>query len=96
MLARQPGFWGYDKFIGDTRKKMEHLYENHPESFTSEKNLILKYWEFYEQLDLILEDKYEPFRQWFIKCTSPETITRCHRSMKEDNHIPNNSEYGRN
>ena len=90
VIAKQAGFWGYDKFIGDTCRKMEHLYENHPEVFDSEKELMLKYCEFFEQLDVILEDKYEPFRQWFLKCTSAETLTRCHRSMKEDNHIPTN------
>lgn len=84
-IAKQTGFWGFDKFIGDTRQKMEHLYENHPEVFDSEKLLMLKYWEFYEQLSLILEDKFETFKRWFLKCTSPETLTRCHRSMKEDN-----------
>ena len=80
----QRSFFGFDKFIGDTRQKMEHLLENHPEVFDSEKQLMLKYWEFYEQLDMVLEEKYESFRQWFLKCTSPETITRCHRLMKED------------
>ena len=81
----QKSFLGPDKFIGDTRQKMEHLYENHPEAFESEKQMMLKFWEFYEQLDVILEDKYESFRQWFLKCTSPETLTRCHRLLKENN-----------
>ena len=85
MLVKQLGFLGYDKFIGDTRKKMEHLYENHPETFQSEKQMMLKYWEFYEHLHEILEDRYEPFKQWFLNCTSPETLTRCHRLIKQDN-----------
>ena len=87
-IAKQIGFWGYDKFIGDTRQKMEHLYRNHPEVFDSEKRLMLRYWEFYEQLDMILEDKHESFKSWFLKATSPETLTRCHRSLKEENCTP--------
>ena len=67
---------------------MEHLYRNHPEAFQSEKQLMLEYWSFYERLDVVLEDKFESFRSWFLKATSPETLTRCHRSLKEDNHIP--------
>ena len=84
----QRSFFGFDKFIGDAKQKMIHLYRNHPEAFDSEKYLMLKFWEFYEQLDLVLEDKYDSFKSWFLKCTSPETLTRCHRSLKEDNHIP--------
>ena len=87
-IGIQKTLWGYDKFIGDTRQKMEHLYRNHPEVFDSEKQLMLKYWEFYEQLDVILEDKYDSFKSWFLRATSPETLTRCHRSLKEDNSIP--------
>jgi hypothetical protein len=87
VIAKQLGLLGYDKFIGDTRQKMEHLYENHPEVFDSEKLMMLEYWEFFEHLDDILGDKYQAFRQWFLRCTSPETLTRCHRLMKEDNNI---------
>ena len=87
-IAVQRGFWGTNTFIGDTRQKLEHLYKNHPEAFDSEKELMLKYWEFYEQLDAVLEDKFEAFKAWFLKCTSPETLTRCHRSLKEENLIP--------
>ena len=87
-IGIQKTLWGYDKFIWDTRQKLYHLYRNHPEVFDSEKQLMVKYWEFYEQLDLVLEDKYEAFEAWFLKCTSPETLTRCHRSLKEDNSIP--------
>ena len=87
----QRSFFGFDKFIGDTRQKMEHLYENHPEAFISEKQMMLKFWEFYEQLDSILEDKYESFKQWFLRCTSPETLTRCHRFMKENNNGQGNN-----
>ena len=88
LIGIQKTLWGYDKFIGDAKQKMMHLYKNHPEVFDSEKELMLKYWEFYEQLDLILEDKYDSFKSWFLKCTSPETLTRCHRALKEDNSIP--------
>jgi len=87
-IGIQKTLWGYDKFIGDAKQKMMHLYKNHPEVFDSEKQLMVKYWEFYEQLDLILEDKFEAFEAWFLKCTSPETLTRCHRSLKEENCIP--------
>jgi hypothetical protein len=83
----QKTLWGYDKFIGDSRQRMMHLYDSHPEAFDSEKQMMLKYWEFFEQLDLVLEDKLEAFRVWFLKCTSPETLSRCHRSLKEDGSI---------
>jgi len=53
---------------------------------------MLKFWEFYEQLDLILEDKLDSFKSWFLKCTSPETLTRCHRALKENGTIPLNPE----
>ena len=86
-IGIQKTLWGYDKFIGDAKQKIIHLYQNHPEAFDSEKMLLLKYWEFYEQLDLVLGDKLEAFRSWFIRCTSPETLTRCHRSLKEDGTI---------
>ena len=86
-IGIQKTLWGYDKFIGDAKQKMMHLYRNHHEAFDSEKQLMLKYWEFYEQLDLVLEDKYGSFKSWFLKATSPETLTRCHRSLKEEGTI---------
>ena len=84
----QKTLWGYDKFIGDAKQKMMHLYKNHPEVFDSEKELMLEYWTFFEQLDVVLKDKYEAFKSWFLRATSPETLTRCHRSLKEGNNIP--------
>lgn len=86
-IGIQKTLWGYDKFTGDAKQKMMHLYRNHPEAFDSEKELMFKYWEFYEQLDVVLEDKYEAFKSWFLRATSPETLTRCHRSLKEDGSI---------
>jgi len=91
-IGIQKTLWGYDKFIGDAKQKMMHLYRNHPEAFDSEKQLMVKYWEFYEELDVVLEDKYESFKSWFLKATSPETLTRCHRALKEDGTIQLNPE----
>lgn len=87
-IGIQKTLWGYEKFIGDTRQKMEHLYKNHHEAFQSEKQLMLEYWSFYEQLDAVLEDKFDSFKSWFLKATSPETLTRCHRALKEGGNIP--------
>ena len=53
-IGIQKTLWGYDKLV--------HLYRNHPEAFDSEKELMLKYWEFYEQFDFVLEDKYNSFK----------------------------------
>ena len=79
----QKGFW-QDEFIGATRRKLEELYYNNPEAFTSEKRCILEYYETFEHLSDVLGDKLAPFKAWFYKATSPETISRCRRSLREE------------
>lgn len=86
MLPVQTGFWN-DKVIGATRQKLEELYYNNPEALDSEKLCILEYYATYENLPDILGDKWPEFKKWFLKATSPETITRCRRAMKEDGTI---------
>ena len=93
----QKGFW-QDEFIGATRQKLEELYFNNPQAFKSEKRCMLEYWSTYENLREILGYKWEDFNTWFMKTTSPETITRCRRAMKEDGTIklsPRESENGK-
>lgn len=83
----QKGLW-LDEHIGNTREKLEELYTNEPQAFQSEKSCIISYWSTFENLSAILGDKWEAFSDWFLKvATSPETITRCRRDMKQTNFI---------
>jgi len=86
-LTVQKGFWGRDKFLADTKQKLDTLYYQKPEVFEKEKQVILEYWQTYEGLGNILKDKLPVFTDWFKSITSPETITRCLRSLKEDGTI---------
>ena len=82
-LPVQKGFW-QDAYIGNVRQKMEELNLYYPEALKSEKTSILAYWLEFEYLQDILGENWKQFRYWFLnKATSPETITRCRRAMKE-------------
>lgn len=91
MLVKQKGFWN-DVTIANTRKKLTELYSNNPDAFKSDKKLILAYWATYENVDKLLGDKWESFANWFSGATSPETLTRCLRGLKEDGTIRLNQE----
>jgi hypothetical protein len=82
-LTIQKGFW-QDSILASTRTKLAELYYRKPDIAKSEKRCLLEYWAAYEQLDSLLGEKWEVFRDWFTKATSPETITRCLRSLRED------------
>ena len=88
-LPIQKGFW-QENYIGNCRQKLADIYYNTPEACKSEKGCILEYWYIYENLNAILGDKWENFKNWFLGATSPETITRCLRSLKEDKTIQTN------
>jgi hypothetical protein len=85
-LTVQMGFW-QNKVLADTRRKLAELYYKKPEIANSEKRCILEYWSTYEGLSEKLGDKYPAFVDWFMSATSPETITRCLRALKEDGTI---------
>jgi len=85
-LTVQKGFW-QDSILASTRTKLAELYYNKPDIATSEKRCLLEYWANYERLEAILGDKWHEFEDWFIGATSPETITRCLRSLKENGTI---------
>ena len=85
-LAVQKGFW-QDKVLADTRQKLAQLYFKNPKIAESEKRVILEFWQAYEGLDLVVRDKLQTFISWFFTATSPETITRCLRALKEDGTI---------
>ena len=90
-IAVQKGFW-QDKVLADTRQKLAQLYFKNPSIAESEKRVILEYWQAYEGLSEVLGDKLPPFISWFLSATSPETITRCLRALKEDGTIKLNPE----
>ena len=90
-LTIQKGFWN-DTVIANTRQKLAELYFNNPEIVESEKRVILEYWQTYDGLAEVLEDKLPAFVCWFHKATSHETISRCLRSLKEDGTIKLNHE----
>ncbi len=85
-ITVQKGFW-QDTFLADTRRKLAELYYKNPDIAQSEKRVILEFWSTYEQLSSILDDKWLPFVDWFLGATSPETVTRCLRALKEDGTI---------
>jgi hypothetical protein len=85
-LPVQKGFW-QDKVLADTRQKLAELYYRNPGIVQSEKRVILEFWQAYEGLAHVLGDKLMPFLNWFLKANSPETITRCLSSLKEDGTI---------
>lgn len=86
-IAVQKELWGRDKYLADTRQKLATLYYQKPEIFEKEKQVILEYWQAYEGLSEILGDKLSAFINWFESITSPETITRSLRALKEDGTI---------
>ena len=91
MLNKQLGFF-QDTFIANTRDKLAELYNNNPDIAQSEKKCLLEYWSLYEDLSQILADKWSDFADWFMRATSPETITRCLRALKEDGTIAQSPE----
>ena len=85
-LTVQKGFW-QDNVIANTRLKVAELYRDNPDIMKSEKRCILEFWSRYEGLEVVLGDSLGKFEDWFIGATSPETITRCLRGLKEDGTI---------
>ena len=85
-LTVQKGFW-QDNILASTRTKLAELYYKRPDIAKSEKRCLLEYWATYEGLEAILYDKWHEFEEWFLNATSPETITRCLRALKEDGTI---------
>ena len=94
MLTKQFGFW-QDAYLANARQKLAELYHKNPEIAESEKRVILEYWQEFENLSGILGDKFTHFVSWFLKATSPETITRCLRALKEDGTITVSPEIAR-
>lgn len=86
MLTKQFGFW-QDVYLANTRNKLTELYFKNHQVARSEKQCLLEFWSTYEHLSQLLGDKWEPFIQWFNGATSPETITRCLRALKENGTI---------
>ena len=88
-IAIQKNLFGFDRFIGDTRQKLLHLYHKNPDTFNREILILIEYWCHYDGLEDILAEKLEPFKSWcFNRATPPNTISRCHRALKEDGSIP--------
>ena len=85
-LVVQKGFW-QDTVIANTRNKLAELYSNKPEIAQSEKRCLLEFWSNYEHLSELLGNNWLPFVDWFLGATSPETVTRCLRALKEDGTI---------
>jgi hypothetical protein len=86
-LMVQKGFW-QDAVIGNVRHKMEELNLYHPEALKSERFSIIAYWSEFDHLQEVLGECWKDFEHWFLKkATSPETITRCRRSMRENGTI---------
>ena len=90
-LTKQLGFWN-DTILANTRQKLAEIYFNNPEIAQSEKRCLLEFWSTYESLSELLGDKWQQFVDWFMKATSPETLTRCLRALKEDGTIKLNQE----
>ena len=90
-LTVQTGFW-QNKVLADTRHKLAQLYLQNPQVAESEKKVILSFWEEFEGLPQVLDGKLSEFTSWFLSVTSPETITRCLRALKEDGTIVLTSE----
>ena len=91
MITKQFGFWN-DTYLANSRQKLAELYNNNPEIAQSEKRCLLEFWSTYENLSELLDGNWDKFADWFMKATSPETITRCLRSLKEDGTIQLNQE----
>ena len=85
-LVIQRGFW-QDTVMANTREKLAELYHDNPEIAQSDKRCLIEFWSTYEGLSDLLGDKWQGFVEWFLKTTSPETISRCLRALKEDGTI---------
>jgi hypothetical protein len=83
VISVQKGFW-QDKVLADSQCKLAQLYYQNPRIANSEKRAILEYWQEYENLGQILGDRLPDFMSWWESCTSPETITRSLRALKQD------------
>lgn len=83
----QRSMFGPDKSFADTRQKLAKIYYKNPQVFKKEKQVILEYWRTYEGLDEVLKERLPAFIHWFMTNTSPETITRSLRALKEDGTI---------
>lgn len=87
-IAQQMGFWGHNMYIGDCRAKLLHLHSHKPDSFAKETCLYYEYWCEFDELEQVLEEKAESFKNWLInKATPTNTISRAYRSLKEDGSI---------
>ena len=62
-LTVQKGFW-QDKVLAATRQKLAALYYKNPSIVETEKRVILEFWQEYEGLGEILDDKLPLFISW--------------------------------
>ena len=85
-VAVQKGFW-QDKYLADTRQKLAKLYFKNPQISESEKRVILEFCQAYDGLAQVIGKQLHSFASWFSTATSPETITRSLRALKEDGTI---------
>lgn len=88
----QKSLFGTDKYLADTRRKLAELYFEDPSIAKNEKKAIIRFWQTYEGLQHVLGDIFDSFTNWFSSATSPETITRNLRGLKEDGTIRLSSE----
>lgn len=78
-----------DHILGDVRDKILLLYESKPEIATSDRVLLLAFWDVYDDLGVVLGDKIVAFtRWWFTKATTSESIRRSRQSLTEHGLLP--------
>ena len=82
----QTSFLGLNKLIARMEEVLLDAYRENPNISDNPREAMLVVWES-EGLSEILGDKYELFRDFFLKCTTPETISRACRKLKAEGRI---------
>ena len=82
----QSSFFGLNKLMARMEQVLVEACENHPKIAENPRKAMITVW-VSEGLKEVLGDKFETFRDFFMSCTTPETISRALRKLKADGRI---------
>ncbi len=82
----QSSFFGLNRLMARMEEVLIEACENDPKIADNPRKAMITVW-ISEGLKEVLGDKFEPFRDFFMSCTTPETISRAMRKLKADGRI---------
>jgi hypothetical protein len=85
-IAVQQGFWGLNRLMARMERVLKDAYEEDHAIGDNPRQAMIAVW-VSEGLKDVLGDKFEAFRDFFLGCTTPETISRACRKLKAEGHI---------